>query len=122
MTDDAPALQKAIDAAIEQGRTLLLPAGNYRINSTLNVLSSARKNQPGYGKHPLRLVGEGLGLSTISAAVPLHAVLNYSCASGPTLGASDEAPGTSPPVTRTYTYLISFGSILGGMAAAVFFG
>merc|ERR1719183_2816156 len=36
---------------------------------------------------------------------------------GPTLGANDDAPGTSPPVTRTYTYLISLGSILGGMAA-----
>ena len=36
--------------------------------------------------------------------------------SGPTLGASDDAPGTSPPVTRTYTYLISLGSIFGGMA------
>merc|ERR1719231_2048242 len=37
--------------------------------------------------------------------------------SGPTLGASEEAPGTSPPVTRTYTRRISLGSILGGMAA-----
>merc|ERR1719201_2229185 len=35
--------------------------------------------------------------------------------SGPTLGASDDAPGTSPPVTRTYTYLTSLGSILGGI-------
>ena len=49
--DDAPALQKAIDAATEQGRALLLPAGHYRINSTLTILSSARTHfaNPGPG-------------------------------------------------------------------------
>ena len=88
--DDGPALQRAIDAALDQGRTLLLPAGHYRVNSTLNVASSARRNYavpgPGYAKHSLRLVGEGLSLTSITAAVEMHAVLNFSANNSKTYG------------------------------------
>ena len=41
--DDGPALQRAISAALEQGRTLLLPAGHYLVNATLSIASSARQ-------------------------------------------------------------------------------
>eukprot|EP01045_Picozoa_sp_COSAG04_P043980 COSAG04_NODE_14690_length_559_cov_0.621739_1_plen_107_part_10 len=37
VADDAAALTAAIDAATAQGRTLLLPAGPYRVNSTVSV-------------------------------------------------------------------------------------
>lgn len=96
VADDAPALQKAIDAAMELGRALLLPAGVYRINSTLSILSSARSHYtvpgPGYAKHPLRLIGEGYALTRISAAVKMHALLNYSCNNSVTYGAAAPVP------------------------------
>ena len=80
--DDGPALQRAIDAATGLGRAMLLPAGHYRINATLSILSSARTNYAvpgvGYANHPLRLIGEGYALTRIIAAVKMHALLNYS--------------------------------------------
>ena len=80
--DDGPALQAAIDAALTQDVTLLVPAGRYRINSTLNVNTTSpgggQANRPG-----LRLVGQGNGLTAIYAAVPMFAVLNYSCVNNP---------------------------------------
>lgn len=38
---------------------------------------------------------------------------------GPIFGAREDAPGTSPPVARTYTMVIAVGSNLGGILAAV---
>jgi hypothetical protein len=94
--DDAPALQKAIDAATGQGRALLLPAGVYRINSTLNIMSSARFHYlvpgPGFAKHPLRLVGEGYELTRIIAAVEMHALLNFSANNSKVNGAAAPSP------------------------------
>jgi parallel beta-helix repeat protein len=99
-TDDAPALQRAINAALEQGRTLLLPAGHYVVNSTLNVMSSARahyKNPgPGFAKHPLRLIGEGY-LTRISAGRKMHAVLNFSSSSD-----SGRGPALPNPTENQY--------------------
>jgi hypothetical protein len=45
------ALQRAIEAAMAQRRSLRLPAGTYRINATLSVPSNADKAGPFYG-HP----------------------------------------------------------------------
>ena len=96
VADDAPALQRAVDAALDQGRTLLLPAGVYLVNATINVRSSARMGYavpgPGFAKHPLRLVGEGPYLSSIVAAAPLHAVLNFSSSNSPSSGAAAPTP------------------------------
>ena len=48
-------------------------AGTYAINSSLNVMSSARAGYarpgPGYAKFPLRLVGDGHNQAIIVAAV-----------------------------------------------------
>ena len=90
VADDAKALSAAIDAATRQGRTLLLPAGTYRVNSTVNVPAEDGENGAAL-RHALRMVGEGY-LSQIVAAVPMHAVLNLSCLSGPTEGAAAPIP------------------------------
>eukprot|EP01045_Picozoa_sp_COSAG04_P028852 COSAG04_NODE_4588_length_2003_cov_2.347689_1_plen_277_part_00 len=94
--DDGPALQRAISAALEQGRTLLLPAGHYLVNATLSIASSARQGYavpgPGYAKHPLRLVGEGGALSAIVAGSPMHAVLNFSANNSAAYGAAAPEP------------------------------
>ena len=112
-TDDAPALQKAIDAATEQGRALLLPAGHYRINSTLTILSSARthfaKPGPGYAKAPLRLIGEGYALTRISAAVAMHAILNYS-------SNNSELYGAACPIPTENQYISDLSLEAGGKA------
>ena len=55
--DDAPALQRAIDAAQRQNRALLLPAGSYTINATLLVRCCRKGTAPMVP--PLRLIGEG---------------------------------------------------------------
>ena len=47
--DDAPALQRAIDAAQKQGATLSLSNGSYALSTMLSV-----------GGEPLRLVGGGV--------------------------------------------------------------
>jgi hypothetical protein len=39
--DDAPAIQKAIDAALADGGTVYFPAGRYRIKSTLTVAGNS---------------------------------------------------------------------------------
>jgi hypothetical protein len=90
LADDAGALQAAINAALETGETLLVPAGTYLVNSTLNVMSSADDHYmpppPGFAKHALRLVGQGWQLTKIVAGSPMHAVLNFSSANSPTYG------------------------------------
>lgn len=107
-TDDAPALQRGIDAALEQGRTLLLPAGHYVVNSTLNVMSSARAHYaepgPGFAKHPLRLVGEG-ELTMISAGCKMHAVVNFSASSE-----TGRGPALPNPTERQFISDIGFNA------------
>ena len=96
VADDAPALQKAIDAALEQGRTLHVPAGKYQINSTLSIMSSARMNYavpgPGYAKHPLRMIGEGYRLTFIVAGRKMHAILNFTCENSKLYGPAAPSP------------------------------
>ena len=80
VADDAAALTAAIDAATAQGRTLLLPAGTYRVNSTVSVPPTGGcectdcacwvdKNRT-VRRRPLRLVGEGNAITSILCACP----------------------------------------------------
>ena len=68
-SDDAPHLQRAIDAAQLQRRALFIPAGSYGINSSLLIRSNVN-NTDGYKFGPLRLLGEGKYLTTIIATKP----------------------------------------------------
>jgi hypothetical protein len=87
-TDDAPALQAAIDAAQLAGRALFVPAGVYLVNSTLRVRCSGTKrglSSPSLmcdgvvnetaRYHPLRMVGEGMERTVIMAGAAMRAVL-----------------------------------------------
>jgi hypothetical protein len=114
--DDAPSLQRAINAALASGQTLVVPAGRYRVNSTLGVMSSARagyaKPGPGFAKHPLRLVGEGSAQTVIFAApVPggMHAVLNFS-------SANRAAYGPAAPIPTEGQYVGDIGISAAGHA------
>lgn len=84
VADDSLALQAAMDAAFERSLPLLVPAGHYRINVTLNINTTSR---PGQADRPgLRLLGQGAGLTSIFAGAPMLAVLNYSCVGSPKFG------------------------------------
>ena len=102
--------------------TLLVPAGNYRINSTLNVNTSS----PGHGqanRPGLRLVGQGNGLTSIFAAVPMHAVLNYSSAGSPGFGAGAPIPTEDQYVADIKIYasgLANYSIFAPGMARSRF--
>jgi hypothetical protein len=61
-TDDTVAIQAAINAA--DGRTVLLPAGTYKITSTLTFTPTAATFEK-----PIRLVGEGMFSSVIDTRV-----------------------------------------------------
>jgi hypothetical protein len=75
-SDDGPALQAAIDAAQLQRRALFVPAGSYGINSSLIIHSDANASD-GYKFGPLRMIGAGKALTSISAMKPgLLAVLD----------------------------------------------
>ena len=89
-TDDAPALQRAIDAAQLAGRSLFIPAGVYRVNTTLLIRCTGARdpiedNSPNpmcdgvlnatHRYHPLRLVGEGMESTMIQAGRAMPAVL-----------------------------------------------
>lgn len=70
-TDDAPALQRAMDEALKLGRALLVPAGVYMVNSTLIIRkpsenATIKKPQP-WLSTGLRVVGEGIGRTVIVA-------------------------------------------------------
>ena len=80
VADDAAALTAAIDAATAQGRTLLLPAGTYRVNSTVSVPPTGGcectdcacwvDTNHTVRRRPLRLVGEGNAITSILCACP----------------------------------------------------
>jgi hypothetical protein len=89
-TDDAPALQRAIDAAQFARRSLYIPAGIYLVNKTLFIRCTGARdmimdNSPNpmcdgivnstHRFFPLRLVGEGMEHTVIMAGAPMRAVL-----------------------------------------------
>ena len=96
-TDNSVQLQKAIDAAQLQGRSLFLPEGRYMVNATLFVgCATPATSCPGctptgdagacvepnatagvWGLHPLILAGAGRTLTTIAAQGDLHAILEF---------------------------------------------
>lgn len=78
LADDSAALQRAIDAAQMQNRRLVLPGGEYLVNTSLSVAPTAG---PGAGA-ALNLVGEGRGKSLIVAGRPMNAVFNFSACCG----------------------------------------
>lgn len=83
-TDDAAALQAAIDAALKQQHQLLVPAGIYIVNRQLNVSHSTCANANLGCTMGLIMRGESHHLTEIRAGVKMHAVLNFTCLSGPT--------------------------------------
>ena len=78
VADDSRPLQKAIDAAQKQGRRLVLPGGQYLINTTLSVAPTAG---PGAAA-ALNLIGQGHSQSVILAGRAMNAVLNFSACCG----------------------------------------
>ena len=78
ITDDSEALQRAIDAAQAQHRQLILPNGNYTINTGLSVASTRPQGNPPVSLGPLGLIGQGRDLSIITAVRPMNAVINFS--------------------------------------------
>jgi hypothetical protein len=84
VADDTAAIQAAITAA--NGRTVLLPAGTYKITSTLTFTPTAATFEK-----PIRLVGEGM----------LSSVIDTRVASGPAIS-----------VAATATYKFSTGGVL----------
>jgi hypothetical protein len=84
VADDTAAIQAAITAA--DGRTVLLPAGTYKITSTLTFTPTAATFE-----RPIRLVGEGMFSSVIDTRV----------ASGPAIS-----------IAATSAYKFSTGGLL----------
>ena len=89
-TDNSAAIQRAIDAAQVQGRTLLIPAGNYLLRTGLvahcsagspPMCSAENKHVAGYdpavGLSPLVLVGEDRTKVQLVAGAPMDAMLTF---------------------------------------------
>lgn len=116
-TDDAPALQLAIDTAQYSRKPLLLPAGLYLVNSSLHVRWNAGRQQtncsgPASGSRAtcpsaLHLIGEGGWgwITTIQAGAPMDAVITVDW--GPP---SPSAPGASPGEAHLFA---NFGIMAG---------
>lgn len=101
-TDDAKALQAAVDAAQSRGLPLLVPTGEYLLNSTIVIRAdvspkllrevAARRKRGhhrqrqgrvarahstgGETRAPLRLVGDGIHSTVLVAGAPMQAVLS----------------------------------------------
>jgi len=94
--DDAPALQRAVDAAQLQGRSLFIPAGVYGVASPVVVRCTGARDlvydngvgggggltlcsgfDPSSGRvyHPLRISGEGMESTVLIATAAMQAVL-----------------------------------------------
>jgi hypothetical protein len=96
VTDDAPAIQKAIDHAQQvsalQGptgpsRPVYFPAGLYLVNSSLKVVSTHVKGTNKRLALSLRLFGDGMAQSVVMAGAPMDAVLRFE-GHGPQAGAA----------------------------------
>ena len=96
ITDDAPAIQRAIDEAQQvsslgtatgPSRPVYFPAGAYLLKSSLNVVSTHVKESNQQLALSLRLYGDGVGQSVLVAAVPMDAVLRFA-GHGPNGGAA----------------------------------
>ena len=81
ITDDAGAIQKAIDQAQQvsslgnaagPSRPVYFPAGLYMVNSSLKIVSTHKKDAL-----PLRLYGDGVGQTVIMAGAEMDAVLRF---------------------------------------------
>jgi hypothetical protein len=69
VTDDAPAIQKAIDSiSPDQARALFFPAGVYLVNTSLTLWRSGGA---------ARLLGEGMEMTTLVAGAHMTAVLVF---------------------------------------------
>ena len=90
-TDDSAALQAAIDASLKQMHQLLVPAGIYVVNRQLNVSHSTCANANLGCTMGLVMRGESHHLTEIRAGTKMHAVLNFTCLSGP-VGPSGPIP------------------------------
>ena len=109
-TDNAPAIQAAIDQAQREYRAVYVPAGIYRVDTGLVVNTTAKNaakysvGTPHWRVAPLRMVGEGatngMGQSVIFAGGPMSAVLTY----------ASRQPGTGatqfPPPNTTYNHAL----------------
>jgi len=96
VTDDAAALQRAIDASQDQKRSLLFPAGAYMTSVELVV----RCTHGPPIRNPVRLVGEGRSMTHIVASAPMRSVLHLNSTDDP----------VSPATARTATPSMAFHS------------
>ena len=94
VTDDAPAIQRAIDQAQQvsslgtasgPSRPVYFPAGLYSVKATLNVVSTHQNDTDKQLALSVRLYGDGMAQSIIVAAAPMDAVLRF--------GGHEPAPG-----------------------------
>eukprot|EP01052_Picozoa_sp_SAG31_P029334 SAG31_NODE_2907_length_4924_cov_1.619482_4_plen_188_part_00 len=92
ISDDAVAIQKAIDQAQQvsslgnadgPSRPVYFPAGLYIVNSSLKIVSTRMKHAL-----PLRLYGDGVGQTVIMAGAEMDAVIRFEG-----YGPSGGAPG-----------------------------
>ena len=105
--NDGPALQRAIDAAQMQRRTLFIPAGQYMISAPLIVRSNANKSQLIDGDYlfgPLKMVGEGKYLTSICLSRNATAVIYFPQAKGAAVDAA------FPPTTNIEIFSLSLDS------------
>ena len=66
IADDAPAIQKAIDAALTGGGAVYFPAGRYRLKSTLTIAGNSAHEE---NVNWLTLRGEGGGSKLLGDGV-----------------------------------------------------
>eukprot|EP01052_Picozoa_sp_SAG31_P026848 SAG31_NODE_2464_length_5655_cov_2.777898_7_plen_209_part_00 len=74
MTDDARAIQSAINASQAEHRALWFPGGLYVVNTTLVVACTTGQAHTSW---PVRLFGEGMRQAVIQAGKPMRAVLAF---------------------------------------------
>jgi hypothetical protein len=94
--DDAPALQRAVDAGQRLGHAVFIPAGLYLLNSTLIVRADFTGRDdygvPGDGQHnsSLRLQGEGMQLTQLRAVSAMTSVLSFARGPGFEAGQAEQ--------------------------------
>lgn len=107
VTDDAPAIQRAIDTAQQvsslgttsgPSRPVYFPAGLYSIKTSLNIVSTNVNDTDKRLALSLRLYGDGMRQSVIVAANPMDAVLRF--------GGNEPAPGGGVPGVTTSGHTI----------------